>query len=88
MNDKSPSTSKQNRNKQMHQQTASNQKSDDANKNHLNCEERNNTNLRNKIKKVKDTCANIVKRQLQTLRIDRTDLTETTDESRKIQHKN
>ena len=51
-------------NKSMHQQTVSNQKSDDANKDHLSCEERNNTNLHNKIKKVKDTYANIVKKQL------------------------
>ena len=59
---KHPSTSKQN--KSMHQQTVSNQKSDDANKDHLSCEERNNTNLHNKIKKVKDTYANVVKKAI------------------------
>ena len=77
-NTKNP-TNKQNKNKQAHRQTMSNQKSDDFNKNLSNCEERNYTNLREKVKKVKDTYANVVRKQLQTRRNKRKDLTETID---------
>ena len=55
-------TKKQNKNKQAHRQTMSNQKSDEVNKNLSNCEERNYTNLRKKIKKVKDTYTNVVRK--------------------------
>ena len=81
-------TNKENENKQAHQQTVSNQKSDNVNKNLSKCEERNYTNLRKKIKKVKDIYANVVRKQLQTLRNKRKDLTETTDVRKNILREN